>query len=543
MYFIDFKGTYGVRYAVYETDDKYKVKSTLFSPSPKQTEFFDSMTPLTLFGGARGGGKTEAIIWDAIYKAYLVPGSRSIIFRRTMGELRNTIIDRVRQLPIELVGRYIGEMSSERVELPNGSIIRFGSARSEDDVRKMLSGEFLCIYFDEWSEWPYAQWSFVTGSNRTTIDKDVFGNPVIAQIKGATNPGGRGGDALNHLFGCDVPKSAPIGEEKETYIPTDYKFIQSFADDNPAYAMNTIAGQEYRKSLLKQRRSVREAWLYGKWTGFEGQYFDCYDKEFVAIPHDTVIMALSKQFWHPIWISIDWGKVHFSYVAWHTFITLKLYDGKEKDFPVTFREYMVNNLSEIALASQIVSLTMPAEKKRLEHVYLSPETFGGDLLSRANRIGDVFVANDMIRPMAAFNKREDGWTMMYALLEDKNILDKGWNTNDTVAGWLIDDSLDKAFEALPSAMVSKKLGKDGDIDGEGDSPLLDVLDGLRYGIASYQHGNPKPYKERLREVLKSLPVGGNQRYMTHLKMDQEEKKATAVFYGGTKGIKGMYKRR
>ena len=100
-----------------------------------------------------------------------------------MGELKKTIIDRFKNLPLELRGRYIGEQGNERIEMPSGSIIYFSSGRSDDDIRKMLSGEFQCVHFDEWSEWPYSQWKFISGSVRTTTERDILGRKVIAQVK------------------------------------------------------------------------------------------------------------------------------------------------------------------------------------------------------------------------------------------------------------------------------------------------------------------------------------------------------------------------
>lgn len=529
---------HGTRYSVYETDSENRVIRCLFHSLPKQLVYFLATATYVLFGGGRGPGKTEAIVWDAIFTAYLIPGSRQIIFRRTMGELKSTIIDRFRSLPEELRGKYIGETSYERCELPNRSIIRFGSARSEEDVRKMLSGEYVKAHFDEWSEWPYSQWKFIAGSVRTKIEKDLLGRMVSAQVKGATNPGGICGDVLNHLFGCDIEKSCPIGEDPETYKPEEYLFIQTLVDDNPAYSSDTPAGAAYRRMLMSQPRKIRDAWLYGKWSGFEGQYFDCFEKEVSSLPHNTVVALMRKQYWQPIWLAYDWGKTHHSYVTWNTFVELQMADGTAKKFTVTYRELLINGISEIALAGEIVSLTPQDEIKRVEKIYGAPDTFGGDLLSRARRMGDIFVTAGLPRPMPAFNDRVAGWTMLYTLLDPyirveegetkpKNIL----QSRETCSEWMIDEECEHLFEALPWAMSSKKPGKDGDIESEGDSPLLDVLDGARYGIASrIKPEDVKPLKERMREELGVLPQVGSARYIRGLQLEMENRKTAAPFY-------------
>jgi phage terminase large subunit len=537
-YLIDFKGEHGLRYSVYEKNDDGSLGTRLTPPwSEKQIKFFDALEMNVLFGGARGPGKTEAIVWDAIFGAYLVPGSTQIIYRRIMGEMKSTIIERFKRLPPGLRGRYIGEMSYDRCELQNGSLIRFAAARSLEDTRKLLSGEVYRAFFDEWSEWPYSEWKFITGSVRTTKTHNVYGRPIIAQVKGASNPGGVGGDVLKRIFGCEMEKTYPIGEDPASYDPNDYLFIPALVDDNPAYAPDTAAGAAYRKMLMSQPRGRREAWLFGRWTGFEGQYFDNYEYQNMAIPHDDVMRHMHKQYWQPIWISLDWGKVHHSYVSWHTFIDLKLRDGTNKTFPVTFRELLIKGISEPALAQEIADQTPETEKKRVDKVYGSPD-LGSDKLSRGHRMSDILVGNGLPRIWPAYNERENGWTLMYQLLgkrdEEENPILNDMEDGNKYCDWLIDDELEHAFNALAYLLVSKKPGHDGDVDSDGDSPMLDVGDGLRYGIASRISPEEKPRAQKLKEQIAALPVEGSSRYIAHLKSKVEERQTSAPFYSGSR---------
>ena len=538
-YVYDFTGKYGPRYAVYERLEDGSLSAPLtVAWNPKQIRFFDSKEPTVLFGGGRGPGKTESVCWDAIFKARLNPGKRFIIFRRTMGELKDTIIARYKQIPEGVRGRYIGEMSNERCELDNGSVIRFASAGNEAAVRKILSGEYLGMYFDEWSEWPYAEWKFLAGSCRSTTAKNLLGELVTAQVKGATNPGGIGGDSLNRLFGCDIDKCAPLGEDPEAYDPDDYVFIQTLIGDNPAYSADTEAGRAYRKMLASQPRAIRDAWLYGKWSGFEGQYFETYEYAKVAIPHDTLMRLMFQQHWQPCWIALDWGKTHASYVVWGTFVDI---DGIT--FPVAYRELLVNGgeggamdkegnpirgLSENALAQLIADETPEHEKKRVDRIYGSPD-LGFERLMRGHKMGDIFVANGMVRMTAAFNERVDGWSLIYGKLAEENDIKQPW-TQCAMSGLLIDDELVYPFEAIPWALASKKAGHDGDIDKEGSNPLLDVLDGLRYLIASRIQPQDKPNQQKIKEKLAALPVEGASRYIAHLKLQAEHRETTAPFY-------------
>ena len=538
-YTIDFRGDHGVLFAVYEVDNKGNILSRLYGPHEKQILFHQATDSYVFIGGSRGGGKSEAIIWDSLFRAHLIPGSRHIIFRKTMGELKSSIIDRYKKIPEELRGKHVAESSYERMEFPNGSIVRFASARSEDDTRKLLSGELATLYFDEWQEWEYHTWKLIVGSVRCTIDKDILGRPVHSQVKGGGTPGGAGADDLNHLFGGDIPKSCPLGEDPEAYVESDYRFIKSLITDNPGLRPGTQAGDEYMKKLLSMPRKIRAAWLEGVWSsGWMGQYFDILLKDRLVAPHDWLLYLASRQNWQPIWMSIDWGKVHSSYVSWHTYVELKLASLMKVKVPVTFREYLVSGISEVALAGEACHLTDDREIRRMERVYLSPDCFG-DSLSRAHRMGDVFSTFHLPRPVPAFNKRVEGWTLLYGLLDKAYPLAEPWPglADGICDGWLIDSECELAPSALAWAMVSKKAGKDGDIDDEGDSPMLDILDGLRYGIASHISPEEQPPQDvRLKERLDQLPVEGSARYIAWLKAKKEFREENSPFYVGREAV-------
>jgi hypothetical protein len=565
--FIDFAGELGTPFACYQTDryglqlieaGDFSHKSwqrvecqTLFLPHPKQIEFFTATEPLVLFGGGRGGGKTAALVWDAIQTSYLVPGSRTIIFRRTMPELKKTIIEEFLRLPEDLRGKYNGSDHFSRIE--NGSTIWFASADDESAVRKLLSGEFHRMLFDEWSEWPYKQWMFASGSCRSTHEKDVFGNLVIAQVKGATNPGGTGGEALNSIFGCTPgkPKRQAPGEDPSTYNPAEFRFILSLVNDNPAYAADKPAGIAYRQMLNKQPPRIKAAWIDGRWDGFEGQYFDCLDESVTKLWHDDYLRLIQKQHWAPRWISIDWGMTHHAYAAWHALLKIG-----GRDIAVTYQELLIKGIGEAALAEQICDQTENSfDDKKVVKIYLSPETFGESPYSIARRMGNVFVARGLPRPTAAQNQRHgpkaatNGWRLMHDCLRQRFDCDSlaamvqgesassQWVRGKTreISQWLITDNCPHAWESLPQAECDPKT--DGDVKKEGDAPHLDVNDGLRYGIASHVRPIDVPFEERVKEELSQLPVAGTDRYIKHLQLKQKEKTQgpdKPVYLGGNR---------
>ena len=62
-----------------------------YEPSPVQAEAHDVVVDELLYGGAAGGGKSRWGRAEAVRMALLVPGSRTILFRRTFADLDRSV--------------------------------------------------------------------------------------------------------------------------------------------------------------------------------------------------------------------------------------------------------------------------------------------------------------------------------------------------------------------------------------------------------------------------------------------------------------------
>jgi len=268
---------------------------------PRQREFHESKAKYRLFGGAAGPGKTRALLEEAIRQAEKYPGSDSLLLRRTYPELESSLIAQFRRDVPRYKYRNYNE-AKHLVTLTNGSTIRFGYCRNENDVYQYQGAEFLFIGIDELTHFTLKQWQFLTSRNRCPIPGS---KPCMA---GATNPGNIGHAWVKALW---VDKAAPAGYDRpEQYDPSDYKFIRARIEDNPIYANDT----NYRKTLEALPERLRMAFLEGDWSVFAGQYFDVFE----IGRHTARAEEIGMQAWWPRWISIDWGFQHPSAVYWHT---------------------------------------------------------------------------------------------------------------------------------------------------------------------------------------------------------------------------------
>jgi hypothetical protein len=486
-YILDPHGRFGNKFCAYF--DGELITPPGF-PHQRQLEYLESDTLYTLYAGMRGSGKTYVSVWDNLFTAYRAPGCEQIFFRKTLNELRHTVISEFMRLPETLRGHFTDSLVSPRLVLPNQSVIHFASINTYEAATKYQGRQFTRITFDEWALLPYEWWSYVAGSARSPVDHDVEGYPMLAQIKGLSNPGGPGSDTLRRMFGADCEKHKPKNLDIE-YNPKQYSFVRSELNDNPVYREGTPAGDAYRENLKSKPPALRAAWLEGKWTGHEGMYFDTFHNDFCKVPHDKLLRLLGQQYFTPIFLGIDVGIVHHAYVCWNAVVELPLRTGQKRTFIVTFDELAIKGASERQLAGAVLDHMRgyPEMIQRVKKVYLSPETFGEASRTRARVIGDVFVTENMVRPIPAKTEkhsRVNGLRSMYTLLADKNVLLEPLTANkDGLAcDWLISDRCELLLSALPWATSDPDVP--GDIMKEGDAIQLDILDGARYAVYTHR---------------------------------------------------------
>lgn len=229
------------------------IQLKLQPPSEKQKLFLADHHKHVGFGGARGGGKSWAVRDKAKRLCLRYPGILVLIVRRTYQELINNHIDPL-QTELNGVARY---NKTEKVfTFPNGSKIKFGYCNNDKDLMQYQGAQYDVVFLDEATQLQ-EEWI-------TKIIPSVRGvNDFPKRVYYTCNPGGPSHGYFKRLF---IDKKYKDGEE-----PGDYSFIQSLVTDNKALME---AQPDYIKQLEALPPKLREAWLYGRWDIFEGQFFE-----------------------------------------------------------------------------------------------------------------------------------------------------------------------------------------------------------------------------------------------------------------------------
>lgn len=251
------------------TATRDKVWRYPYTPSPRQEVAHQTVADEMLYGGAAGGGKSEWILAAHVTLALMVPGSASLILRRTFPDLERSLIPRL----LERLPRQVATYNATQHvwKFRNGSRIELGHLQRENDVLKYQSAEYQLISFDELTHFTQFQYNYMisrlraAGAVRDRL-AELGWRPRAAA---ASNPGGPG----HHWVKSHFIDPQPPGRvwkppaDLENPRPGTRVFIPAKVTDNPHL------DETYADRLASRDPMLRRALLDGDWDILEGVRF------------------------------------------------------------------------------------------------------------------------------------------------------------------------------------------------------------------------------------------------------------------------------
>lgn len=243
---------------------------TIWMPQPKQIAFMERPEYECLYGGAAGGGKSDALLIEALRQVN-IPNYRGIIFRRTYPQLE-ALISRSRELypKIYPLARY--NTSEKRWTFPSGATLFFGYMQHEHDKYNYQGKPYDFIAFDELTHFTYTQYMYLMSRNRPT------GANTRVYMRATANAGGVGHAWVKERFITPAPPLTPIESTYKILTPDGDTikmskrriFVPATVFDNQALLSND---PDYLASLAALPEAEKQALLYGSWDSFDGQVF------------------------------------------------------------------------------------------------------------------------------------------------------------------------------------------------------------------------------------------------------------------------------
>jgi len=213
----------------------------------------------SFYGGAAGGGKSEALLIGALM--YIeTQGYSALLLRRTYKDLSlpGALMDRANQWFRETDAHWDDEKKTWTFP-PSMATLTFGYLESEKDKYRYQSSEFQFIGFDELTQFTESQYRYLFSRLRRLKD-----SPVPLRMRATSNPGGIGHEWVRQRF--------IVGNHP------DRTFIPAKMTDNPH-----LDQDEYRRSLENLDPITRAQLERGDWdskvagTKFRAEWFEIVD--------------------------------------------------------------------------------------------------------------------------------------------------------------------------------------------------------------------------------------------------------------------------
>lgn len=271
-------------------------------PGP-QTEFLSSPLFEVVYGGARGGGKTDAALGDFARHAMIYGvAAKGLLVRRTRVALEPTIA-RAKQIfgPDGAVWR---ETKSAFV-WPSGAIITFAHLDRDSDADGYQGHAYSRDYVEELTQF----------ANPLVVDKLKAvirsAQGVPCGFRATCNPGGAGHNWVKARY-IDAGPRQPVREIftnpfDGSRVSLTRVFIPARLTDNPAL----LQRDPQYVGRLKQSGSeaLVKAWLEGDWSSIEGAFFDKWSGRNIIAPVPVPADWLKVR-------SFDWGYAAPFSVGW-----------------------------------------------------------------------------------------------------------------------------------------------------------------------------------------------------------------------------------
>ena len=242
----------------------------LWSPQKRQEIFLSRFEDEALYGGAAGGGKSEALVVEALRQVH-IPHYRALILRKTYPEL-SELIDKSQRY---YRGAFpAAQWSEARHEwrFPSGAKISFGAMQHTNDRFKYQGRAYDYIAFDELTHFTQDEYLYLLSRNRAS------GPGTRVYLRASANPGGIGHGWVKARFLTPAPPMQTIWEDVSMLTPDGAVlnakrsriFVPSTVFDNQILLKNDPA---YAARLAALPDADKRALLYGDWDAFAGQVF------------------------------------------------------------------------------------------------------------------------------------------------------------------------------------------------------------------------------------------------------------------------------
>ncbi len=437
-----------------------------YKPTPKQCEFHEAKEDEVLFAGGRGGGKTRALVMEAIRLCSHYPGIRVLVIRRSFPQLRATVVAELAKVGFAKRLGAVWNSTEMELRFTNGSLLKAGYIDALSDTAQYQGSEWQALLLDEMGLLVPEALPILRETLRTS-------NPAIPVrwLRATANPGGPSHAYVRSHFvdATDDGRKVITDEHGRTT-----RFIRSSVYDNVRHV-----GTSYVRILEGiEDTARRKSMLDGDFNAFFGQVFQEWDaRRHIVGPRHLVHIP-------PSWrrhAGIDYGFAAPWAVVWVAIDA----DGRAW----AYREAYERGLSPTEQAQRILAIERAANESDVVH-WIDPAT-AAKVHAGAPSIADMYGAEGL-GTAPADNNRLAGWQAVHQYLAEGPICQfhtamrqrDEWRGDTCPRLHVVEGTCPNLVRTLPALPYDPIRVED--VDTKADDHLADAL---RYALHSLSGGS------------------------------------------------------
>lgn len=488
----------------------------VWEPQPRQEAFITCLADDVGFGGARGGGKSDAVIGDWIdHEETYGEHAIGMAFRRERTQLTE-LIERAKQI-LKPIG-HVWHEQDKYFRGPRGGRLRFTYLESDSDADAYQGHSYTRLYPEEMG----------TFQSETPINKLQAtlrsGHGVPCQMKGTCNPGGPGHQWVRSRYRLDTHPHGFKLFEHEFVNPFTKKTVKKTRMFIPSKVSdNRFLGEDYVANLFQVgSEQLVKAWLDGDWSVIEGAFFPEWSNE----KHVLRPFVIPEE-----WLrfrSGDWGSARPFAINWWAVVSdafeARTAGDRQIWLPrgaiVCFREWYGASAPNVGLklpAEQVAEKikALEAQDGKIRYGVLDPSAFASDggpsIAERMSRNGVHFRPADNAR--VAQRGAMGGWDQLRSRLRGED---------EKPAIYFFSTCVD-SIRTIPALQHDAGRPEDVDTDGEDHAG-----DSVRYACMSRPYvpkpkTDDKPKNELIYEVRPDGRAVANMSVMQIVEMKRRQK--------------------
>lgn len=421
-----------------------------YTPNKKQEIFHMCDAEEVVYGGAKGGGKSCALVMEALAWALENQGADMYLFRETFDDLEANLIKEWKEKVPKALYEY--NEGKHIATLLNGTTVKFRYISSFKDAERYQGRSMDWIGVDELTKYEERSIQVLLSCLRSA-------KGFKPRFRATCNPGGIGHTWVKERY--IIPTMYGKQEINDEITGGKIAFIPATVYDNTILVQND---PRYVKRLENLPEAEKQAFLYGNWDIFEGQYFTEYDRA-IHVIEPFAIPSHWKRY-----IAMDYG-LDMLAVLWFA-----------RDTEGNAYVYKELHESDLIVSDAVKRIKEINNGDNYEYIY-APRDLWNRRQETGKSVADIFWENGLTLTKTSV-ERVDGW------LATKEWL-KVIKRPDKATGELYETSKLKIFincitltKHLPQAQRDEKNPSDVSTEPH---EITHILDALRYFCVNFTY--------------------------------------------------------